>query len=207
MRTITAVIIVLVCICSFIAISQFRQVNKSPEKEEKVFDTKKIIVLPLGSNNTATFINETYKKINEIIPGAILRAPAALPAFAYYKPRHRYRADSLIKWMNQMAKPGEVYIGITTIDISTTKGSNKDFGVMGLGYQPGKACVASPFRLKDKNQFWKIALHELGHTAGLPHCATKTCLMRDAEGGDHTAAEKEFCHTCKSKLLQQGWQL
>lgn len=207
MKKITTAIIVLVCICSVIAIAQFRQLKKSPERQEHIAPTKKIIVLPLGSNNTATFINETYKKINEIIPGAQLKSPAALPVFAYYNPRGRYRADSLIKWMNQMAKSDEVYIGITSVDISTTKNNFEDWGVMGLGYRPGNACVASPFRLKDKSAFWKIALHELGHTAGLEHCLSKTCLMRDAEGKDHTAEEKEFCSSCRQFLIQQGWKL
>lgn len=61
----------------------------------------------------------------------------------------------------------------------------KDFGVMGLGYRPGKACVASSFRLNKENldeQFYKIAIHELGHTQGLSHCPEKMCFMRSAEG-------------------------
>ena len=56
-------------------------------------------------------------------------------------------------------------IGLTSKDISVTKGNIADYGVMGLGYRPGNACVASNFRLSKsgESQFYKIALHELGH--------------------------------------------
>jgi archaemetzincin len=96
------------------------------------------------------------------------------------------------------------------VDISTTKNGIKDWGIMGLGYRPGKSCVVSDFRMAVKNrnqQFYKVVLHELGHTEGLPHCKTKTCLMRDAEGGNHLDEEKDFCKNCKDFLLNKGWQL
>ncbi len=98
-------------------------------------------------------------------------------------------------------------MGITTVDISTTKGKYQDWGVMGLAYKPGNAGVASSYRLKNKSAFWKIVIHELGHTAGLPHCSVKSCFMRDAEGGDHTGEEKEFCSKCKKTLVNNGWLL
>ncbi|MGB3008377.1 MAG: matrixin family metalloprotease, partial [Chitinophagaceae bacterium] len=100
-----------------------------------------------------------------------------------------------------------VYVGITMNDISTTKGDVFDYGVMGLGFMPGHACVASNFRLREKKNFFKVAIHELGHTTGLPHCPDKTCYMRDAEGGDHTNLEKGFCPDCKKHLVNCGWNL
>ena len=109
--------------------------------------------------------------------------------------------------MSRSAKPGQVYIGITTVDISASKGDNPDWGVMGLGFRPGKAAVASNFRMNNKEDFWKVAIHELGHTAGLPHCPVKTCFMRNAHGGNPTAEEKEFCSGCKKTLIDQGWKL
>jgi archaemetzincin len=82
-----------------------------------------------------------------------------------------------------------------------------DYGVMGLGFMPGKACVASNFRLRNKKNFFKVVIHELGHTTGLPHCPDKTCYMRDAEGGDHTSLENGFCGKCKKQLVEGGWKL
>jgi archaemetzincin len=81
---------------------------------------------------------------------------------------------------------------------------------MGLGYCPGTACIASSYRLKKGNkltQFYKVAIHELGHTQGLPHCSTKTCLMRDAEGGNPIDEENDFCPKCKKVLIAAGWAL
>jgi archaemetzincin len=81
---------------------------------------------------------------------------------------------------------------------------------MGLGYCPGKSCVASTFRLHGNNRFEKlvkVALHELGHTEGLNHCPEKTCLLRDAEGKDHLNEEKGFCASCKKYLIKKGWEL
>ena len=85
-----------------------------------------------------------------------------------------------------------------------------DFGVMGLGYRPGNACVASTFRLNAENkseQFYKVAIHELGHTQGLKHCPDKTCFMRDAEGKNPTNEEKDFCQNCKKVLRSKHWKI
>ena len=103
-----------------------------------------------------------------------------------------------------------VTIGLTNKDISATKGKIADFGIMGLGYRPGSACVASSFRLNSKNrneQFYKITIHELGHTQGLKHCPEKTCFMRDAEGENHTDEETDFCKNCKKVLQQKHWKI
>ena len=169
--------------------------------------SREIILLPLGNKLSQPFIGSLYEKIRSIVPGVVLKPPEALPQSAYYAPRKRYRADSLIAWMARRAGPNTVYAGITRVDISTTKNEKKDWGVMGLGYQPGKACVSSDFRLKNKPAFWKIIIHELGHTTGLPHCPQKTCFMRDADGGNPTDEETEFCPSCKSHLLKSGWKL
>lgn len=183
--------------------------NPVPEKKTNVTVNNNSItvrLLPLGKTNEL-FITSVYDSLKKIIPSVQLLPHEVMPANAFYKPRNRYRADSLIHWMSDRAKEGEVYIGITMQDISTTKGDNPDYGVMGLGFQPGKACVASNMRLRNKANFFKVVIHELGHTAGLPHCPVKTCFMRDAEGGDPTGEEKEFCNQCKAFLTGKGWKL
>ncbi|MFI5161579.1 MAG: hypothetical protein ACHQHN_09895 [Sphingobacteriales bacterium] len=153
---------------------------------------------------------EIYEKLKEFNPNTILRKAISLPANAFYPQRNRYRADSIINYLNRFGSADTVIIGLTSNDISTTKGNIADWGVMGLGFQPGNACVISTFRLskaKISNQFYKIALHELGHTQGLPHCKNKTCYMRDAEGGNHLDEETGFCKSCKSLLKSKGWQI
>ncbi len=133
-----------------------------------------------------------------------------LPQRVFYKPRSRYRADTLIALLRNKTPDGHVTIGLTNKDISTASGKHFDWGVMGLGYQPGKACVASTFRLSKTNtkeQFFKVAIHELGHTQGLPHCPNTKCIMTDAEGKNKTDNEKGFCNKCKTVLVSKGFDL
>lgn len=132
------------------------------------------------------------------------------PRQAWYAPRKRYRADSLIKYLSTITPEGHLTIGLTTKDISTTNGNIKDWGIMGLGYCPGRSCVASTFRLdktKRLEQLLKVSIHELGHTQGMPHCPVKTCYMQDAEGKNKMDTETEFCPNCKSVLVKAGWAL
>jgi archaemetzincin len=168
---------------------------------------KKISIVPLGVNLPESFVKKTYQEIRQFLPEIQLASKTGLPASAYYKARGRYRADSLIGWLSRKANPDQVFLGITNVDISTTKGGYNDWGVMGLGFCPGKAAVASNHRLKNKSNFWKVAIHELGHTAGLPHCPASTCFMRDAAGGDPTNDETEFCNKCRVVLVKKGWKL
>jgi len=153
---------------------------------------------------------EISDNIRKIYPKIKILEPIDFPKNAFYQPRNRYRADSIIKYLRTKTPNNSVTLALTNKDISVTKGKVADFGVMGLGYRPGKACVASSFRLNTKNkneQFYKIAIHELGHTQGLKHCPDKTCFMRDAEGKNPTNEEKDFCQNCKKVLRSKHWKI
>lgn len=181
--------------------------NQSGKANRSEQTIKTVMLFPLGDKIPSKLVKSTYEELKRILPQLRLRESIALPRMAFYPARNRYRADSLLAWMSRMAKPNEVFIGITDVDISTTKDGHPDWGVMGLAYSPGSAAVASSFRLKNKSALWKVAIHELGHTTSLPHCPVKTCFMRDAEGGNPTDQENEFCTKCKSVLVQNGWRL
>lgn len=149
------------------------------------------------------------KDLQLIFPNIQINAPIPFPENAYNAERNRYRADSSIAFLSKNTESGSVTLGLTTKDISTTKGKHKDWGVMGLGYRPGKACIVSDFRLgkHNKAQFYKVCIHELGHTAGLNHCPEKSCFMRDAEGGNPLDDETGFCKSCNNYLIKKGWPL
>lgn len=183
--------------------------EKSKENLVKNEEEITILIQPFKDINPKQ-LTEISENIRKIYPNVKVLEPIDFPKNSYYEPRNRYRADSIIKFLKFRTPKNCVTLGLTNKDISATKGKIADFGIMGLGYRPGNACVASSYRLNPKNkseQFYKIAVHELGHTQNLPHCANKTCLMRDAEGKNPTDEEKDFCENCKKVLKQKHWRI
>lgn len=188
----------MISVCNF-----FDKNNKVPNRPVHKYS---VVIQPLGNVNHKN-VEELRDYIKVFIGSVTVNDPLEFPESLYYSPNKRYRADKTIKWLSTMAQKGEIYLGITTLDISTTKGDYKDFGIMGLGYKPGNACVISSFRLKDKNKIPILAIHELGHTFGLPHCPEKGCYMKDAGGKDHTSHLNGFCKKCTIYLTDRGWSL
>jgi archaemetzincin len=174
-------------------------------------DKKNLALIPLGRVE-AELMLYVEKAIRDFYPCTTsLEVPHALPLMAYYKARDRYRADSLLKYLHQV-KPAaaDFVLGITAQDISTTSPPYADWGVFGLGYQPGDCSVISSFRLRKGvskpvlyDRIVKVALHEAGHNYGLTHCTnSKTCFMQDAGGKLETVnrEEKRLCSYCQSTL-------
>jgi archaemetzincin len=135
-----------------------------------------------------------------------------LPDDAYYEPRRRYRAEKLLDHLDTwLPADCDRIVGITRKDISTTKGKHEDWGILGLGQVPGSSCVVSSFRVRKQlhdvpadERLARVAIHELGHTLGLPHCPNLGCLMEDAEGSVVTIdRETHLCERCLRKI---GWR-
>ena len=155
-------------------------------------------------------INKLKEKLHLVFDNVEVSENIAFPESTYYKPRNRYRADKMLVFLKAQSKANKTIIAICNEDISTTKGGHKDWGIMGLAHKPGNAAIVSTFRLSLKNreiQLYKVVLHELGHSSGLPHCENKTCIMRDAEGGNHLDKLFIFCNKCKPYLEKRGWKL
>lgn len=173
-----------------------------------------IRLVPLGEVEPE-LLAAVSKAITARVDATIEIAPMqALPPEAFYKPRKRWRAEKLLEFLDTKAPGAWRVVGITNAEISTTKADIFDWGIAGLGTIGGPACVVSAQLYKKHSKtkavmlhrFSDVAVHELGHTLGMPHCESKGCVMADAKGNaiksaDHSSGQ--YCGPCR-KLAPDG---
>jgi archaemetzincin len=183
-----------------------RQTPDLPPQEiilQPFFDTDPLVTKKLKE--------QLAKRLNVNVT---VRNSMALPPAAYYSSRKRYIADSLLVFLKDQKDPAyDKILGVTSRDISTRNNSHTNWGIMGLGYCPGEACVISSFRVRktsrNRTHFEKrmlvLALHELGHTYSLPHCnSDQKCIMKDARGKMNLDNAGNYCTQCQLTLYRQG---
>jgi archaemetzincin len=123
----------------------------------------------------------------------------------------RFRGDQLVEWLGAEKSMGSLAIlGIMSRDLSATKGRVYDWGVMGVASPWLQAGVISTYRLAGHDasaslvtrRLCQVAVHELGHSLGLPHCPVSRCVMNDAEGGIGAVdrSSGKFCPRCRARL-------
>jgi archaemetzincin len=171
----------------------------------------KLVIVPLGDELTEPDIDFVRRSLAAFYDFDIeVIARKSLPQSAFYAPRKRYRAERLLTFLDAHApKDAQRVVGLTAVDISTTKGAIHDWGVLGLATIDGRVGVLSKFRCgrgtKTGEQalvrYGKTAVHEVGHTLGLDHCPTLGCLMEDAKGTVTTTdREYDLCQHCRVRL-------
>ncbi len=129
-----------------------------------------------------------------------------LPASAYYAPRRRYLADSLLAYLGTRHTKDNIVVGLTRADISVCNFRGcENYGIMGKTNSIGGGVrVLSNYRKKSDSGLFLLMRHELGHAFGLRHCAGADCLMRNAEGTD--LKRTALCGKCDAFMKKKGWK-
>jgi archaemetzincin len=176
---------------------------------------RRLYIQPLGRELPDADVSLVLTALRELYGLEVrMLARCDLPAAAYYAPGKRYRADVLLDFLAPLLPvDGLRILGLTGVDISTTKGKVYDWGVLGLGSLDGASGVLSSFRCHKRassaqharERLAKVAVHETGHTLGLDHCPRRGCLMEDADGTVLTTdREYDLCPRCRKLLLAAG---
>jgi archaemetzincin len=130
-------------------------------------------------------------------------------SFAFDPHREQYNSTLILEHLEKLVPPGTLkIIAITHVDLFIPI-LTYVYGEAQLG---GKACIISTHRLNEGLQsipnpsafrvrLMKEAVHELGHTFNLRHCAERSCIMhycRCVEDVD--AKSDQLCHYCRVLL-------
>lgn len=173
-----------------------------------------VVLVVLGRSFPDDLLDEIEQTLRDELQVEVTRHERiALPRAAYYAKRKRYRAEKLLDHLLTLIpdEPATTRVlGVTTVDISTTKGEHHDWGIFGLGLVPGQAAVISSHRLRRgarsreqlRFRVANTAVHEVGHTFGLEHCTEDRCPMLDAQGGirNTDTSSGHLGPSCRAKL-------
>ncbi len=133
---------------------------------------------------------------------ATMLPKASIVPPSYNQQRRQYNAEILLDRVR--LAPGHSVLGMTNRDLYVD-GLNFGFG---LADSPRKAALISLHRLHAgtddatfRLRMVKEALHDLGHTHGLGHCADTRCVMAFSNSlADTDHKGQEFCSRCAHKF-------
>ena len=164
-------------------------------------DMSRITLLPVG-NPDRRALDSLARDLRRMGFVVELAGRRALPHGAFDAGRGQFRADALIRLAPSVR--AERVLAVTDVDLYA---DDLNF-VFGMAQPSGAACVISLFRLyldADEGHFrgraLKEAMHELGHTFGLGHCADPGCVMWFSNTLEETDRKRAaYCPRCEKTL-------
>jgi archaemetzincin len=160
---------------------------------------KEYILLLLSFSGEAN-VKQVQQTIEQFYVIKTTVVKATMPESASAHDRGRYNANKVLDYLQQQF-PNKQVIALTSKDICTNLNGQPCWGILGLSYLGKSYSVSSVHRIKsDKVKLLsKVAIHEVGHGLGLPHCkSANPCLMKDAAGKITTIKQQpmKFCNDC-----------
>jgi len=126
--------------------------------------------------------------------------------------RRQYNGNKLLKAVDDISIPGSVKtVGLFSVDLFIPILTY----IFGQAVLNGQVGIASLYRLSNERygieaddkllleRFTKEVIHELGHTFGLIHCLTPTCVMRSSTYvEDIDQKSQSLCIRCNNGIGQ-----
>jgi len=173
-----------------------------------------ISLVPIGPVERA-LLGALAEGLAERLRVACALAPRGLEAeFAHNPLRRQYHSTEILRKLLEPC-PGDTWkvLGVTELDLYIPILTF----VFGEAQLSAGCAVVSAHRLRQefyglpedtdllRQRLLKEALHELGHTYGLRHCADYTCVMSASYGVERIDLKRpDFCPACAAALRVPG---
>ena len=173
-------------------------------------EEKKIILLSCGSFERG-FLKKISGEVESTFRHQTVTEECHLDLSPFYNPaRRQYDGDRLLQHLPLCTNSGYFKVmGLFRVDLYIPI-LTYIFGQAILGHD---CALASVYRLRNElyglkqddelllSRTVKEVIHELGHTFGLIHCHSMTCVMRSSTyAEDIDLKEAAFCQQCRSLL-------
>ena len=171
---------------------------------------RRIQLLALGSVNPELLSDLASGLAGEFLIPCEILTPVGEPSFAFNVTRQQYCSTEVLAALAQHDTPDTWrLLGVTALDLYIPIFTFV-FGEAQLG---GKCALISVYRLRDefyglppnlpllRERMLKEAVHELGHTLGLPHCEDYQCAMASSHGVELVDLKTgHFCAGCRAAV-------